>query len=136
MLETHRPSPIPVLATLLINELSGIPERFFLILDDYHLLTAEAIHSFILFLVEHQPKQMCLVLISRADPPLPLTRLRARGQLIELRQRDLSFTFEESLEFINQTMDLALSTEQGGCAGFTNRRLDSRIAVGSAIIAN
>ena len=112
MLETHRPSPIPVLATLLINELSGIPERFFLILDDYHLLTAEAIHSFILFLVEHQPKQMCLVLITRADPPLPLTRLRARGQLVELRQRDLSFTFEESLEFINQTMDLALSTEQ------------------------
>lgn len=112
MLETHKPSSIPVLATLLINELSEIPSRFFLVLDDYHLITSEAIHSFIRFVVAHQPKQMCLVLITRADPPLPLNRLRVRGQLIELRQRDLSFTFDEAVEFINETMGLALTTEQ------------------------
>ena len=112
MLETHKLSPIPVLATLLINEISEISERFFLILDDYHLITAESIQSFIGFLVEHQPQQLCLVLITRADPPLPLTRLRARGHLVELRQADLSFTFEEAVEFINQTMNLALAPEQ------------------------
>lgn len=112
ILETHKPPPIPVLATMLVNELSEIPERFFLVLDDFHLITAESIHSFIGFLVDHQPQKMCLVLITRADPPLPLTRLRARGQLVELRQRDLSFTFDEAVEFINQIMGLALTTDQ------------------------
>ncbi len=112
MLQTHKPAPITALATLLINELSEISERFFLILDDYHLISTEAIQNFIGFLVEHQPQQLCLVLITRADPPLPLTRLRARGQLVELRQSDLSFTFAEAAEFVNQTMDLALSPEQ------------------------
>ncbi len=112
ILETHKPSPTPVLATMLINELSEIPERFFLVLDDFHLMTAESIHSFVGFVVDHQPQKMCMVLITRADPPLPLTRLRARGQLVELRQRDLSFTCDETVEFINKTMGLALTTDQ------------------------
>lgn len=112
MLQTHKPPPVQVLATVLINELSQIKDRFFLILDDYHLISAESIHDFIRFLVDHQPQQLCLVLISRADPPLPLTRLRAHGQLIELRQSDLRFTFEETVEFINRTMDLTLTQEQ------------------------
>ena len=112
LLKTHRPSPVPVLATLLINELSEIPGRFFLILDDYHLLTAEAIHNFMAFLVDHQPPQMCLVLVTRADPALPLARLRARLQLVELRQEELCFQPDEVAEFANRAMDLALAPEQ------------------------
>ena len=112
MLQTHKPSPLPVLATLLINEISQFPEPFFLVLDDYHLITSESIQSFIAFLVDHQPPQMHLVLITRSDPPLPLARLRARGQLVELRQEELCFQLEEVEEFTNLTMSLALPPEQ------------------------
>ena len=112
LLHTHKPTPIPVLATLLVNELSDIPGRFFLVLDDYHLLTAEAIQSFMAFLVDHQPPHMCLVLVTRADPALPLPRLRARRQLIELRQAALCFLADEVAEFANQSMGLALPPDQ------------------------
>jgi LuxR family maltose regulon positive regulatory protein len=112
MLQTHKPPPVQVLATLLINELSEIKGRILLILDDYHLITAEPIHAFINFLVEHQPAQLCLVIVTRVDPPLPLARLRARGQLVELRQEALCFLPEEVEEFANRAMDLALSPEQ------------------------
>jgi LuxR family transcriptional regulator, maltose regulon positive regulatory protein len=112
ILQTHKPPPAPVLATLLINELSEISGRFFLVLDDYHLLTAGSIQGFIAFLVDHQPPQLCLVLVTRTDPPLPLARLRARGQLVELRQDALCFLPEEAAEFANQAMGLTLSPEQ------------------------
>ena len=112
MLQTHKPSPFPVLGTLLVNELSEIHEPFFPVLDDYHLLFFDAIHGFISFPVEHQPQQMCLVLITRADPLLPLVRLRARGQLVELRQDDLCFTPGEVAEYVSKTTDLELSPEQ------------------------
>jgi LuxR family transcriptional regulator, maltose regulon positive regulatory protein len=112
MLQTHKPLPVPALATLLINELSELPGRIFLILDDYHLITAESIQAFLAFLVDHQPNQLCLVLLTRTDPPLQLARLRARRQLVELRQEALCFLPEEVEEFANRTMDLALSPEQ------------------------
>jgi LuxR family maltose regulon positive regulatory protein len=112
LLQTHKPSPMPVLATLLVNELSEIPERFFLILDDYHLLTAESVQGFMSFLVDHQPAQMCLVLLTRTDPALPLARLRARGQLFELRQEALCFLPDEVVEFVNDAMNLELSPQQ------------------------
>lgn len=112
MLHTHKPLPPAVLATLLINEINDFPRRCFLVLDDYHLLTAKTIQSFMEFLVEHQSSQLCLVLITRNDPPLPLARLRARGQLVELRQDSLSFLPEEAAEFTNQTMGLHLSPEE------------------------
>jgi len=112
MLHTHKPPPVPVLATQLINELNELPGRIFLVLDDYHLITAESIQAFLAFLVNHQPNQLCLVLLTRTDPPLPLPRLRARRQLVELRQEALCFLPEEVAEFANRTMDLALSPEQ------------------------
>lgn len=112
LLQTHKPLPLPSLATMLINELSEIPGRFFLVLDDYHLLGADAILNFMAFLVDHQPPQLCLVLVTRADPALPLSRLRARRQLVELRQEDLCFLPDEVSEFANQTMNLALAPEQ------------------------
>lgn len=112
LLQTHKPSPVSILATLLINELSEITGRFFLVLDDYHLLTAEAIHNFMAFVVDHQPPQLCLVLITRADPALPLPRLRAHGKLVELRQEALCLLPDEVEIFANQAMNLALTQEQ------------------------
>ena len=112
MLHTHKPQPPAVLATLLINELSELSGRVLLVLDDYHLITAQPVHSFMNFLVDHQPPQLCLLLLTRADPPLPLARLRARRQLVELRQGDLCFLPAEVAEFADQVMHLALSSEQ------------------------
>jgi LuxR family transcriptional regulator, maltose regulon positive regulatory protein len=86
--------------TTLVNELAAQPERVLLVLDDYHLVDAEVVHASLGFLVEHLPPGLRLVLASRADPPLPLARLRARGQLAELRERDLRFTAEEAAELL------------------------------------
>ncbi len=112
VLQTHKPPPVKVLATILINELSKFPGRIYFALDDYHLLKSESIQEFITFLVDHQLPQLCLVLLTRNDPPLPLARLRARGQLIELRQEALCFQKGEMEELINSEMNLHLSTEQ------------------------
>jgi LuxR family transcriptional regulator, maltose regulon positive regulatory protein len=112
MLQTHKPQPPQALATMLINELSELPGRIYLVLDDYHLITAQAVQNFMNFLVDHQPPQLCLVLITRADPPLPLARLRAKGQLVELRQKELCFRLEEGADFLNHTMRLALTPAQ------------------------
>jgi LuxR family transcriptional regulator, maltose regulon positive regulatory protein len=69
------------------------------VLDDYHLVRQEHIHHAVTFLLHHLPPRMLLVIASRSDPPLPLARLRARGELIELRQADLRFSAEESAPF-------------------------------------
>jgi LuxR family maltose regulon positive regulatory protein len=111
MLRTHKPPPVTTLATLLVNEINTLPQRFLFVLDDYHLITNTAIHNFLNFLIDHEPPQLCLLLITRTDPPLPLPRLRARGQLVELRQKELCFTASETARFLDQTMGLSLSTE-------------------------
>ena len=83
--------------TALVNELApSWREEVVLVLDDYHLIQAPAVHASLAFLLEHLPPGLRLVLASRADPPLPLARLRARGQLAELRAADLRFTAEEA----------------------------------------
>ncbi|MCK4472952.1 MAG: LuxR family transcriptional regulator, partial [Anaerolineae bacterium] len=79
--QSSQPPAIQALLTTLINEIAAMPERFTLVLDDYHLITAQPIHDGLAFLPDHLPPQMHLVIATRADPPLPLTRLRARGQL-------------------------------------------------------
>jgi LuxR family maltose regulon positive regulatory protein len=88
-----------------------MPERFALVLDDYHLITAQTIHDALTFLLDHLPPQLHLVIATHADPPLPLTRLRARGQLTELRQSDLRFTTDEAAAFLNRVMGLNLSPD-------------------------
>jgi LuxR family transcriptional regulator, maltose regulon positive regulatory protein len=92
------------LVTALINELAAQPERVLLVLDDYHLVEAEPVHASLAFLVEHLPLGLRLVLASRADPPLPLARLRARGQLAELRERELRFTAEEAAALLREAV--------------------------------
>ena len=85
--------------------------NFILVLDDYHVIEAKPIDQALTFLIEHLPPQMHLVIATREDPSLPLARLRARGQLTELRAADLRFTPAEAAEFLNHTMGLGLSAE-------------------------
>jgi LuxR family maltose regulon positive regulatory protein len=100
------------LVTALINQLAAQPDQgeVVLVLDDYHLIDAQSVHASVAFLLEHRPPGLQLVLTCRADPPLPLARLRGRGQLAELRADDLRFTAEEAGALLRQGVvpDLAL----------------------------
>jgi LuxR family transcriptional regulator, maltose regulon positive regulatory protein len=100
LLQGLQPASFEAVVTTLVNELAGVAEEVVLVLDDYHLIQAPQVHHSLEFLLEHQPTSLRLVLASRADPPLPLARLRARGQLAELRQRDLRFTPQEATELL------------------------------------
>jgi len=110
-LQSPRPPPAEGVLTTLINELAALSHRTVLVLDDYHLIEAQPIHDVLTFLLRHLPPGMHLVIATREDPPLPLARLRARGQLTELRATDLRFTPSEAAEFLNQAMGLDLSAE-------------------------
>ena len=88
--------PLETVLTVLINDLAEGPEEVVLVLDDYHLAGAPAVHDSLTLVLERLPPQLRLVLASRADPPLPLARLRASGQLTELREADLRFTSAEA----------------------------------------
>jgi LuxR family maltose regulon positive regulatory protein len=95
----------------LVNELAKVKEPLLLVLDDYHTIHAQPIHDALAFLIENLPPNVHIFMASRADPPLPIARLRARGQLLELRLGDLRFTAEETATFINLVMGLSLSPE-------------------------
>jgi LuxR family maltose regulon positive regulatory protein len=103
---------LPAIMPLLVTEIEAIPEESVLVLDDYHLIDAQPIHDALTHLVEHMPQRMHLVITTRADPPLPLARLRARGHLNELRQADLRFTPEEAADLLQQAVSGVLSPEQ------------------------
>jgi LuxR family maltose regulon positive regulatory protein len=105
------PPPIDAALTGLLNQVAIVPDPFVLVLDDYHLIHTPAIHEGIAFLLEYLPPQMHLVMATRVDPPLPIPRLRGRGQLTELYQSDLRFTQEEAACFLNEAIGLDLSTE-------------------------
>ncbi len=132
LLETAQPPPLATLLTTLINDLiawemgdgrGGIEEQLppnpqplspislVLVLDDYHVITTPAIHEALAFLLEHLPPTLHLVIASREDPPLPLARLRARGQATELRAADLRFTHDEAAAFLRDVMGLAVQAE-------------------------
>ncbi|MBN2391387.1 MAG: LuxR family transcriptional regulator [Anaerolineae bacterium] len=108
MLQGPQLPPVRSILTPLLNELAALSEFIILILDDYHLITAGTIHDGVAFLLDHLPRQLHLVIATRADPPLPIARLRARGQLTELRADDLRFTTEEVAAFLNEVMGLNL----------------------------
>lgn len=106
--------PAVALETAITSLINALAERetlpdFAIVLDDYHLITALPIHDTLAFLLDHLPPQLHIFLASRADPPLPLARLRARGQLQELRAHDLRFSFAEVAAFLNQVKGLGLS---------------------------
>ena len=116
-LESPQPPPIEALLTTLLNEIAPFPHDFVLVLDDYYVLDAKPIDAStdvddaLAFLLEHLPPQMHLIIATREDPLLPLARLRARGQLTELRAAELRFTSGEAAEFLNRTMGLGLSAD-------------------------
>jgi hypothetical protein len=113
--------------TPLINQLSESPSPIALVLDDYHLIEATAVHHAVSFLIDHQPGPLHLIVASRADPPLPLPRLRGHDQLLEFRQSDLRFTPDEAAQFLAQTVGQPLpaaidsladvATRHGGTGG-------------------
>ncbi|MBN1935819.1 MAG: hypothetical protein JW934_14210, partial [Anaerolineae bacterium] len=108
MLQGTQPPPIRSILTTLLNEVTTLSESIILVLDDYHFITAQAIHDGLAFFLDHLPQQLHLVIATRADPPLTIARLRARGLITELRADDLSFTAEEAATFLNSVMGLAL----------------------------
>ena len=89
LLDSSPPATEAALAAL-VNDLSGLPRDLLLVLDDYHLVDAAEVHEGMTFLLEHQPAQLRVVLATRTDPPLPLARMRARGQMAEVRAPDLA----------------------------------------------
>ena len=111
MLQSPQPPPPETILTALLNEITTLPDQLVLVLDDYHVLDAQPVDMALTYLVEHLPPPMHLVIATRENPQLPLARLRARGQLTELRAADLRFTPAEATEFLSQVMDLRLCTE-------------------------
>jgi LuxR family maltose regulon positive regulatory protein len=108
LLRAPQMPPIESLGTLLVNDITATPEPFVLVLDDYHAIHSAWIHEALEFLIVHQPPNLHLVLTTRQDPPLPLPRLRVRGQVTELCEDDLRFMPEEVAAFLNQALGLAL----------------------------
>ena len=111
LLQEPRPAPIEMILTTLLNELNALPNDIILVLDDYHEVDAPEIQGGMAFLLEHQPKAIHLVITTRADPALPLSRLRGRGELTEIRAADLRFTPDEAAAYLNEVMGLDLATK-------------------------
>jgi LuxR family maltose regulon positive regulatory protein len=112
LLRSPEPPRMEAILTPLLNAVGAMSTAAALILDDYHLITTPAIHSAVAFLLDHLPAQLHLIMLTRADPPLPLTRLRMRGELTELRAADLRFTAAEAAAFLTDVMALPLTSEQ------------------------
>ncbi|MEO0770246.1 MAG: NACHT domain-containing protein [Cyanobacteria bacterium J06649_4] len=107
---TAQPPPIESLLTRLLNEVTELQRKIVLVLDDYHVIHSKSVNSALTFLLEHLPAHLHLIISTRADPALPIARLRARNQLNEIRAADLRFAPEEAAAFFNQAMGLTLSS--------------------------
>lgn len=112
LLDAPQPPPLESILTALLNQLATVSQEVILILDDYHAVDSQAVDSALTFLIEHLPPHIHLVIISREDPQIPLSRLRARGQLTEVRTADLRFNSAEATAFLNQMMGLDLAEEE------------------------
>ncbi len=110
-LQSPQPPPIDLLLTAVINSVSGHEDEIVLVLDDYHTIESKAVHEAMSFMVEHLPLQVHLVIASRIDPPLSLSRWRVKGDLVEIRADELSFTTEEAAVFLKNGADIALSEQ-------------------------
>lgn len=111
MFQSPQPPPIEIILTALLNDLSTLPHPFVLILDDYHVLDSRPVDDAFTFLLDYLPPHMHLIIATREDPQFPLARLRARGQLTELRVTELRFNRPEAAGFLNQMMELNLSAD-------------------------
>lgn len=142
LLQSSPSPPSHAILTPLLNDLAAISEKFILVLDDYHTIETETIDQSITFFIDHMPPRMHLVVTSRVDPNFPLARLRAKGQLNELRAADLRFTQAETAQFLEQMTHLNLATEdvatldrrtEGWIAGLQMAALSLQQREGSAV---
>jgi len=111
MFQAPQPPPPQTILTAVINEIAMISNKIVLVIDDYHLIDSQAVHDALVFLLENFPPQLHLVITTREDPPLQISRLRTRGELNEFRAVHLRFSTAEIDEFLNQIMGLGLSTQ-------------------------
>jgi LuxR family maltose regulon positive regulatory protein len=111
MLQSPQLPPPEALLTPLLNAIAGSSSSMICVLDDYHLIQAPPIHPYLNFLIEHLPPQMHVVITAREDPPLPLHRLRALGQMEEIRQEDIRFTVGETSVFLENVVPEKMSSE-------------------------
>ncbi len=112
LLETADAPPIETLVTLLINEILTSEYEFTMVLDDYHLITNTTVHEALDYFLDHLPANTHLIMSGRVDPPFALSRLRARGHMLEIRSGDLRFTESEVSTLLNELAGLDLSSEQ------------------------
>ncbi|HEX6305132.1 MAG TPA: LuxR C-terminal-related transcriptional regulator [Anaerolineales bacterium] len=110
-LEESRSPHIEILLTRLIGEIERLPDKSIIVLDDYHLISTQQIHDAINFLIEYLPPTVHLVMTGRADPPLPVSRLRVQGEVNEVRTSKLRFTKKEVATFLNDLMGFDLSSD-------------------------
>ncbi len=110
LMQTSQPALPHIILASVINDLGKSPKPGMLVLDDYQSITDSAVHESVGYLLDHLPANLHVVIASRADPPLRLGRLRAHGQMLELRTHDLRFTAAEAAEFLNGVMSLRLSS--------------------------
>ena len=111
VLEESPSPPYEILLTSLIREMERLPDKSIIALDDYHLIDSKQVHEVINFLVEYLPPTVHLVITGRADPPLPISKLRVRGEVNEVRTSQLRFTTKESATFLNDLMGFDLSPD-------------------------
>jgi LuxR family maltose regulon positive regulatory protein len=112
LLHSQQAPPLSSILTSLLNEILSIDKEFILILDDYHVISDQAIRESMLFLIDHLPSNLHLVLATRTDPDLPLARLRGRGHLLEICDQELLFDQQETNNFLVEAMGLPLSQEE------------------------
>ncbi len=109
LLQESRPAPIETILATLLNDLNALPNEIVLVLDDYHEVDTPDIQGGMVFMLQHLPMRIHLVITTRADPALPLGRLRGRGELTEIRAADLRFTPDEAAAYLNEVMGLDLN---------------------------
>ncbi|TDW92830.1 LuxR family maltose regulon positive regulatory protein [Kribbella pratensis] len=111
LLQSPQP-PVEAVLSALLNDLHAAPTDVVLVLDDYHHIDTRDIHDGMAFLLEHLPEQAHVVIAGRADPLLPLGRLRGQGELVEIRVADLRFTPDEAAAYLSETMGLSLTAQE------------------------
>jgi ATP/maltotriose-dependent transcriptional regulator MalT len=141
LLEAGGTTPTDAVLVSLINDLDILAGPTVVALDDYHVIGGADVHEAVTFLLDNLPPQVTLAMTTRADPPLPLSRLRARGELVEVRAADLRFTTDEAEVFLNEVMGLQLepalvaaleARTEGWAAGLQLAALSARTHAGAA----
>ena len=112
LLRSPQPPPVDSILANLINDISETHEDIVLVIDDYHAIESRRVHDLISFFIEHMPEHLHIVIATRSDPPVSLSRWRSQNHLIEIRTAELCFTAEEAAQFFNECLKLKLSPDE------------------------